>query len=606
MRFAKHFHRSVWLGVGCALLALPGMALANADVEKNIANSKNWAMQAGDMFNQRYSKLSQINADNVAKMQVAWTFSTGVLRGHEGSPLVIDGRMYLHSPFPNKVFAVDLDTQKILWKYEPKQDPAVIPQMCCDTVNRGLAYAEGKVILQQADSNLVALDAKSGKVVWSVKNGDPKLGAVNTNAPHVFKDKVITGISGGEWGVRGFIAAYNLSDGKLAWKGYSVGPDAEMLMDPAKTMTWTDGRMAPVGADSSLKTWKGDQWKIGGGTTWGWYSYDKALNLMYYGTGNPSTWNPSQRPGDNKWSMTIFARDVDTGMAKWVYQMTPFDEWDFDGINEMILADIDVKGKPTKALVHFDRNGFGYTMDRETGALLVAEKFDPKVNWASHVDMKTGRPQVLKQYSTAQAGPDVNSKGICPAALGSKDQQPASFDPNTKLFYVPTNHVCMDYEPFKVEYTAGQPYVGATLSMFPAPGSHGGMGNFITWNAGTGKIVQSHAEKFSVWSGSLNTAGGLSCYGTLEGYLKCVDAKDIKKELFKFKTPSGIIGNVFTYEHKGKQYLGTFSGIGGWAGIGMAAGLEKDTDGLGAVGGYRELNQYTELGGSLTIFALPN
>ena len=606
MRIAKHFHRSAWLGLGCALLALPGSVLANADVEKNIADSKNWAVQAGDMYNQRYSKLNQINTGNVAKMQVAWTFSTGVLRGHEGSPLVIDGKMYLHSPFPNKVFAVDLDTQKILWKYEPKQDPAVIPQMCCDTVNRGLAYAEGKVILQQADSNLVALDAKSGKVIWSVKNGDPKLGAVNTNAPHVFKDKVITGISGGEWGVRGFIAAYNLSDGKLAWKGYSVGPDAEMLIDPNKTMTWTDGRMAPVGADSSLKTWKGDQWKIGGGTTWGWYSYDKALNLMYYGTGNPSTWNPSQRPGDNKWSMTIFARDVDTGMAKWVYQMTPFDEWDFDGINEMILADIDVKGKPTKALVHFDRNGFGYTMDRESGALLVAEKFDPKVNWASHVDMKTGRPQVLKQYSTAQAGPDVNSKGICPAALGSKDQQPASFDPNTKLFYVPTNHVCMDYEPFKVEYTAGQPYVGATLSMFPAPGSHGGMGNFITWNAGTGKIVQSHAEKFSVWSGSLNTAGGLSCYGTLEGYLKCVDAKDIKKELFKFKTPSGIIGNVFTYEHRGKQYLGTFSGIGGWAGIGMAAGLEKDTDGLGAVGGYRELNQYTELGGSLTIFALPN
>ena len=422
------------------------------------------------MYNQRYSKLKQINTGNVGKMQVAWTFSTGVLRGHEGSPLVIDGMMYLHSPFPNKVFAIDLDTQKIVWKYEPKQDPAVIPQMCCDTVNRGLAYAEGKVILQQADSMLVALDAKTGKVVWQTKNGDPKLGAVNTNAPHVFKDKVITGISGGEWGVRGFIAAYNLSDGKLAWKGYSVGPDAEMLIDPDKTMTWTDGKMAPVGKDSSLKTWKGDQWKIGGGTTWGWYSYDKALNLMYYGTGNPSTWNPAQRPGDNKWSMTIFARDVDTGMAKWVYQMTPYDEWDFDGINEMILADIDVKGKPTKALVHFDRNGFGYTLDRVTGALLVAEKYDPTVNWATHVDMKTGRPQVVSKYSTAQNGPDVNTKGVCPAALGSKDQQPASFDPETKLFYVPTNHVCMDYEPFKVEYTAGQPYVGATLSMFPAPG----------------------------------------------------------------------------------------------------------------------------------------
>jgi lanthanide-dependent methanol dehydrogenase len=606
MRISGQTHRPVWSRVGLAVLALPGLALANADVEKNIANEKNWAMQAGDMYNQRYSKLKQINTGNVGKMQVAWTFSTGVLRGHEGSPLVVDGTMYLHSPFPNKVFAIDLDTQKIKWKFEPKQDPAVIPQMCCDTVNRGLAYAEGKVILQQADSMLVALDAKTGKVVWQTKNGDPKLGAVNTNAPHVFKDKVITGISGGEWGVRGFIAAYNLSDGKPAWKGYSVGPDNEMLIDPDKTMTWTNGAMAPVGKDSSLKTWKGDQWKTGGGTTWGWYSYDKALNLMYYGSGNPSTWNPSQRPGDNKWSMTIWARDVDTGVAKWVYQMTPFDEWDFDGINEMILADIDVKGKPTKALVHFDRNGFAYTMDRVSGALLVAEKYDPQVNWATHVDMKTGRPQVVAKYSTAQNGPDVNTKGICPAALGSKDQQPASYDPNTKLFYVPTNHVCMDYEPFKVEYTAGQPYVGATLSMFPAPGSHGGMGNYVTWNAGTGKIVQSKPEKFSVWSGSLNTAGGVSCYGTLEGYLKCVDAKDISKELFKFKTPSGIIGNVFTYEHKGKQYLGVFSGIGGWAGIGMAAGLEKDTDGLGAVGGYRELNQYTELGGSLTVFALPN
>ena len=607
MRISGQTRKHAWTALGLAAsLAIPGLALANADVEKNIANSKNWAMQAGDMYNQRYSKLNQINKGNVGKMQVAWTFSTGVLRGHEGSPLVIDGKMYLHSPFPNKVFAIDLDTQKILWKYEPKQDPAVIPQMCCDTVNRGLAYAEGKVILQQADSMLVALDAKTGKKVWDVKNGDPKLGAVNTNAPHVFKDKVITGISGGEWGVRGFIAAYNLKDGKPAWKGYSVGPDSEMLIDPNTTTTWTDGAVKPVGPDSSLKTWKGDQWKIGGGTTWGWYSYDKALNLMYYGTGNPSTWNPSQRPGDNKWSMSIWARDVDTGKVKWVYQMTPFDEWDFDGINEMILADIPVKGKPTKALVHFDRNGFAYTLDRTNGALLVAEKYDPKVNWATHVDMKSGRPQVVAKYSTAQNGPDVNTKGICPAALGSKDQQPASFDPNTGLFYVPTNHVCMDYEPFKVEYTAGQPYVGATLSMFPAPGSHGGMGNYITWDAGTGKIVQSKAEKFSVWSGSLNTAGGLSCYGTLEGYMKCVDAKDINKELFKFKTPSGIIGNVFTYEHKGKQYMGVFSGIGGWAGIGMAAGLEKDTDGLGAVGGYRELNQYTELGGSLTVFALPN
>jgi lanthanide-dependent methanol dehydrogenase len=586
------------------VLAFSSVVLANADVEKLTADPKNHAMQAGDMHNQRYSKLTQINAQNVGKMQVAWMFSTGVLRGHEGSPLVIGNTMYLHTPFPNKVFAIDLDTQKIKWRYEPKQDAAVIPQMCCDTVYRGLAYAENKIFLQQADSTLLALDAGTGKVIWSVKNGDPKVGAVNTNAPHVFKDKVITGISGGEWGVRGFLAAYDINTGKQVWKAYSTGPDNEMLVDPDKTMTWTDGALKPVGKDSSLKTWQGEQWKTGGGTTWGWYSYDKALNLLYYGTGNPSTWNPAQRPGDNRWSMTIFARDVDTGAAKWAYQMTPFDEWDFDGINEMILADIDVKGKPTKALVHFDRNGFGYTLDRTNGALLVAEKYDPAVNWATNVDMKTGRPQVVAKYSTAKNGPDVNTKGVCPAALGSKDEQPAAFNPKNNRFYVPTNHVCMDYEPFKVDYVAGQPYVGATLSMFPAPGgTH--MGNLVAWDAGTGKIVQSKPEKFSVWSGVLVTAGGVACYGTLEGYLKCVDANDINKELFKFKTPSGIIGDVFTYEHKGKQYIGVFSGIGGWAGIGMAAGLEKDTDGLGAVGGYKELRDYTELGGSLTVFALP-
>jgi PQQ-dependent dehydrogenase (methanol/ethanol family) len=594
--------RSLSISLGLAA-AVSVSALANQELAQLSADANNWAMQAGNFANTRHSELKQVNAGNVNKLQVAWMFSTGVLRGHEGSPLVIGDTMFLHTPFPNNVFAIDLETQKIKWKYAPKQDPAVIPQMCCDTVNRGLAYADGKVFLQQADSNLVALDAKSGKLVWSVKNGDPKVGAVNTNAPHVFKDKIITGISGGEWGVRGYLAAYDLKTGTMVWRGYSTGPDSEMLIDPNSTTTWADGKVQPVGADSSLKTWKGDQWKIGGGTTWGWYSYDPALNLLYYGTGNPSTWNPAQRPGDNKWSMSVWARDVDTGKVKWVYQMTPYDEWDFDGINEMILADISVNGQARKVLVHFDRNGFGYTVDRVTGELLVAQKFDPAVNWATGVDIKSGRPQVVSKYSTAQNGADVNSKGICPAALGSKDQQPAAFNPKTKLFYVPTNHVCMDYEPFAVEYVAGQPYVGATLSMYPAPGGNN-MGNFIAWDAGTGKIVWSKPEKFSVWSGALSTAGDVVFYGTLEGYLKAVDLNG--KELWKFKTPSGIIGNVFTYQFKNKQYVGVFSGIGGWAGIGMAAGLEKDQDGLGAVGGYRELNQYTDLGGVLTVFALPN
>ena len=301
--------------------------------------------------------------------------------------------------------------------------------------------------------------------------------------------------------------------------------------------------------------------------------------------------------------MTIFARDPDDGMAKWAYQMTPHDEWDFDGINEMILSDLEIDGKMRKTLVHFDRNGFGYTLDRETGELLVAEKFDPAVNWATHVDMKTGRPQVVDRYSTRHNGEDVNTTGICPAALGTKDQQPAAFSPKTKLFYVPTNHVCMDYEPFRVSYTAGQPYVGATLAMFPAPGgSH--MGNFIAWDATKGKIVWSNPERFSVWSGALATAGDIVFYGTLEGYIKAVDSKS-GQELYKFKTPSGIIGNVMTYMHDGKQHIAVLSGIGGWAGIGLAAGLTDPSAGLGAVGGYAGLKNYTALGGQLTVFTLP-
>jgi PQQ-dependent dehydrogenase (methanol/ethanol family) len=584
-------------------LAVSNSALADEQLNKAMASPKNWATQAGDNANHRYSELKQITSANVKELQVAWTFSTGVLRGHEGGPLVIGDTMYVHSPFPNKVYAINLEDQSMRWKYEPRQDVGVIPVMCCDTVNRGVAYGDGKIILQQADTTLVALDVKTGTEVWKTKVGNPKVGESNTNAPHIFKNMVITGISGGEFGVRGRLTAHDLKTGKELWKAYSVGPDADMLMDPAKTMTWTNGKMAPVGKDSSLKTWSGDQWKIGGGTTWGWYSYDAATNLLYYGTGNPSTWNPSQRPGDNKWSMTIFARDLDTGKAKWVYQMTPHDEWDYDGVNEMILADIKVAGKPRKTLVHLDRNGFGYTLDRVTGELLVAEKFDPKVNWATHIDMKTGRPAVVAKYSTSQGGEDVNIKGICPAALGSKDQQPAAFSPKTGLFYVPTNHVCMDYEPYKVDFTAGQPYVGATVSMFPTPDSHGGMGNFIAWDAGTGKIVWSKPEKFSVWSGALATAGDVNFYGTLEGFIKAVDNNG--KELWKFKTPSGIVGNVNTWEYKGKQYIGVLSGIGGWAGIGMAAGLTKPNEGLGAVGGYKELSNFTELGGVLTVFAIP-
>jgi lanthanide-dependent methanol dehydrogenase len=600
---------SLLTGAMLSFTAVAGTALAQNggqdDLLKMQQNPANVVMPTGDYANHRYSALDQITAANVGKLEVSWTFSTGVLRGHEGQPLVIGDVMYVHAPFPNTVFALDLNNDgKILWKYEPRQDPNVIPVMCCDTVNRGVAYADGKILLHQADTTLVALDAKTGKVLWSTKTGDASKGETGTNAPMVVRDKVYVGNSGGEFGVRGWLSAYSLADGKLVWRAYSTGPDSEMLIDPQKTTAL--GK--PVGENSSLSTWQGDQWKIGGGTSWGWYSYDPQTNLIYYGTGNPSTWNPKQRPGDNRWSMTIFARDADTGMAKWVYQMTPHDQWDYDGVNEMVLVDQTINGQPRKLLVHFDRNGFGYTLDRETGELLVAAKFDPAVNWSSGVDMDKssptyGRPKVVPQYSTEHNGEDVNSTDICPAALGTKDEQPSAFSPDTGLLYVPTNHVCMDYEPSRVAYVAGQPYVGATLSMYPPKGQNN-MGNFIAWDARTGKIVWSDPEQFSVWSGALATKGGVVFYGTLEGYLKAVDA-NTGKELYKFKTPSGIIGNVMTYEHDGRQYVAVLSGVGGWAGIGLAAGLTEPHAGLGAVGGYTALSDYTTLGGGVTVFTLP-
>lgn len=590
-----------------AALSIGSVVQADANLAAMMEDPNQWVIQTGDYKNQRYSELDQINRENVGDLQVAWTFSTGVLRGHEGGPLVIGDVMYVHAPFPNTVFALDLkDNGRIIWRYEPKQDANVIPVMCCDTVNRGPAYADGKILLHQADTTLVALDAMTGEVVWSVKNGDPSIGETNTATVLPVGDKVIVGISGGEYGVRGSVTAYNLADGSRVWRAYSTGPDDEMLVDPEKTTHLGQ----PVGSDSSLNSWEGDQWKIGGGTTWGWFSYDAEENLVYYGTGNPSTWNPGQRPGDNRWSMTIMARDADTGMARWLYQMTPHDEWDYDGVNEMILTDQEIDGQMRKLLTHFDRNGFGYTLDRVTGELLVAEKFDPAVNWATEVVMdpnsdQYGRPQVVAEYSTEQNGEDVNSTNICPAALGSKDQQPAAYSPKTELFYVPTNHVCMDYEPFRVSYTAGQPYVGATLAMYPAPESHGGMGNFIAWDNTTGEIKWSVPEQFSVWSGALATAGDVVFYGTLEGYLKAIDS-ETGEELYSFKTPSGIIGNAMTYTSGGKQYVAVLSGIGGWAGIGLAAGLTNPNDGLGAVGGYAALSDYTALGGQLTVFAIPD
>ncbi len=553
------------------------------------ANQNDWAMPSGNYADTRHSSLTQITTDNVKDLKVAWEMSTGATRGHEGQPLVIGNTLYFQSAYPNHVFAVDLNDYHIKWEYTPKEDPFAVSVACCDLVNRGIAYTNGKIIMNTLDTHVIALDAATGHVMWNVKNGDPELGQTMTAAPFVVNDKwVIVGISGGEFGVRGYLTAYDVANGHKAWRAYSEGPDSQVLI-PADFK-------GPHNA--GVSTWKGDAWKVGGGTTWGWYSYDPKLDLLYYGTGNPGTWNPSQRPGDNKWSMTIFARKPETGQAVWAYQMTPHDAWDYDGINEMILADIKVNGADVPALVHFDRNGFGYELDRRNGKLLLAKKFDPDVNWATGIDMATGRPMVDPAKLT-KAG--VNVHNICPAAMGSKDQQPASFDPQTGYFIVPTNHNCMDYQAFAVKYKAGFPFVGAIVKMYAGPG--GNRGAVIAWDPSDGKIVWTDKERFPAWSGVLTTDSGVAFYGTMDGWFKAIDTKT-GALLYKFHVPSGIIGNPITYTHDGKQYVAILSGVGGWAGLGLAAGLTNPTAGLGAVNAALDLGHYTQLGGDLVVFAL--
>jgi PQQ-dependent dehydrogenase (methanol/ethanol family) len=591
--------RSIWLA--WVLVGLgPWAADGNQEILRLSQDDAQWVTPGKDYAATRYSALEQINVKNVSRLKSVRSFSTGALRGHEGAPLVIGTTMYVHSAYPNHVYALDLarDGTPIKWTYTPRQDDRAVPVACCDVVHRGLNYADGKILMPTLDGQVIALDAATGKEVWKTRNADPAKGETMTGAGLVINDNYIVGVSGGEFGVRGWVASYRVRDGALVWKAFSMGPDEDLRL--AADFNAANPHYGRFG--EGTKTWPGDQWKIGGGTTWGWYAYDPELNLFYYSTGNPGTWNPTPRKGDNKWSMTIWARNPDTGMAKWAYQMTPWDAWDYDGVNEHILADLKMNGKTVKTLVHFDRNGFGYTLDRTNGTLLVAEPF-VYVNWASGIDKKTGRPIEDPTKRTRQ-GADI--KDICPCAMGGKDQQPAAFSPRTGLFYVPTNNMCMNYEGMEVKYTAGAPYVGANVLMMPGRGGH--LGEFLAWDAAKGKRLWSIKEPFPVWSGALVTGGDVAFYGTMDGWFKAVNAKtgDL---LWKHKLASGSIGNPMTFVGPDrKQYVAIYSGVGGWFGLPVAARLPRDDPygALGAVGIAYEsgLDKATSVGGTLHVFAL--
>ncbi|WP_020158038.1 MULTISPECIES: methanol/ethanol family PQQ-dependent dehydrogenase [Methylobacter] len=599
-KFARHVGTTTALASGI-LLALSQPAQANKELDQMSRQNTNWVMQTKDYSSTHYSELYDINITNVKNLKPAWSFSTGVLNGHEGGPLVVDGIMYVHTPYPNNVFAIDLnDPDKILWEYKPKQNPAARAVACCDVVNRGLAYApQGKnypatIFLNQLDGHIVALNAKTGEQLWKMENSDIAMGSTLTVAPFVAEDKVIVGTSGAELGVRGYATAYNIKDGKQAWRVFATGPDEDIKL--SKDFNSANPHYGQFGL--GLKTWEGDAWKIGGGTNWGWYAYDPDLRMLYYGSGNPAPWNETMRPGDNKWTMTIWGRDIDTGEAKFGYQKTPHDEWDYAGVNYMGLSEQMVNGKMTKLLTHPDRNGLVYTLNRENGDLVNAFKIDNTVNWVKHVDLKTGLPVRDPEYSTHM---DHEAKGICPSAMGYHNQGIESYDPNRQLFFMGVNHICMDWEPFMLPYRAGQFFVGATLNMYPGP--KGTLGQVKAMNAVTGEFEWEVQEKFAVWGGTTATAGDLVFYGTLDGYIKALNSKT-GEELWKFKLPSGVIGHPITYKHDGKQYVAIYYGVGGWPGVGLVFDLKDPTAGLGAVGAFKELAHYTQMGGGVMVFSL--
>jgi lanthanide-dependent methanol dehydrogenase len=558
-----------------------------------------WVMPAKNYASTRFSQLNQINADNVKGLQLAFSFSTGINRGHEAAPLVVADTMYIVTPYPNILYALDLTKPgaPMKWKYEPKPSSSAQGVACCDVVNRGAAYANGKIYFNSLDDHTIAVDAKSGKEVWNTQVGDINLGETTTMAPLVVKDKVLVGNSGGEFGVRGWLTALDAGTGKLVWKAYSTGPDADCLIGANFKPFYEQDR----GKDLGVQTWNPDQWQIGGGTVWGWISYDPELNLIYYGTGNPGPWNPDQRPGDNKWTSGIFARNPDNGEAIWFYQWSPHDLHDYDGINEQILLDLPVNGQVRKVLIRPERNGYVYILDRASGEVLSADPY-AYITTSKGVDLKTGR-LIYNEEKTPSVGRVVRQ--ICPFSPGAKDWQPSAYSPQTGLLYIPANNGCEDVESVEANYIAGTPYVGMNTRMYAGPG--GNRGEFIAWDPSAQTKRWSIKENFPVWSGVVTTAGNLAFYGTMDGWFKAVQAQT-GEVLWQFKCGSGIVGQPITYRGPdGKQYVAILSGVGGWAGAIVAGDLDaRDASAaLGFANAMADLPQHTTKGGMLYVFSLP-
>jgi PQQ-dependent dehydrogenase (methanol/ethanol family) len=583
------------------LLLLAGAGLAGRtladDLEALSRDDRQWVMPGKDYAQTRFSRLNQINAGNAARLSPAWTFSVGSNHGQEAAPLVVGDTLYVVGAYPNELFALDAVTGVLKWKYSPRVDPASQGVACCDVVNRGAVYDDGKIFYNTLDNHTVAVDAKSGKEVWAVKLGEITKGQTMTMAPTAAHGKIFVGNSGGEMGIRGWVTALDEKSGRIVWRGYSVGPDKDVLIGPRFKPFYADAK----GKDLGMKTWPNGRWQTGGGPVWGWISYDPKTNLIFYGTGNPGPWNSNQRAGDNKWTSTIFARDADTGEAIWADQLDPHDLYDYDEINENLLLDLPIQGKVRPVLVHPARNGFIYVIDRATGQIYSADPFDTQTS-IQRIDLKTGRPVMNDRLKPL---PKKNISGICPGSPGAKDWQPTAWSPQTGLLYIPHQHLCMDFQAEEAAYIPGTPYVGATVDMYAGPGGY--RGEFAAWDITGRRKVWAIREKFPVWSGALVTAGNIAVYGTMDRNFKVVDARS-GKLLYQFRSPSGYIGQPITYMGRdGRQYIAMLSGVGGWAGALANAELDPRVrnGALGFTGAVSDLPAVTSGGSTLMVFSLP-
>ena len=538
-----------------------------------------------------------IDVESVGRLQLVFSFRTGSPHGHAGAPQVDGDTLFVLTPFPHTLFALDIRRPgaPAKWRYAPKADGAAEGLACCDTINMGPVVANGRVFLNTLDGHTIALDASSGSVVWDTTTAGVASGETLTGSPLVVDGKVFIGNSGDDYGARGWIAALDAGTGREQWRRYSTGSDGDVGIDLAFHPFYADSR----GADRGEVTWTSSGWERGGGSVSGPIVYDPELHLLLHGTGHPAPWNPDQHGGDNKWTSGLFARDPDTGAARWFDQFSPHDLFALGSAGSLLSADRDWRGTARKLLIHPDPNGYVYVLDRTSGEILSAEPF-ATVNASHGVDLASG---ALRVDSNRASRVNTMTRDVCPGWPGAVSGASA-LSPDAPLLFIPVNRLCMDMEARNTSYIPGTAFVGANVrAKSPVDGMRGAV---TGWDFEAGKADWTVPERYPVASGVLTT-GGLVFYGTLDGQFKALDARS-GRLLWQFQASSGIIGQPIAYRGAdGRPYIAVLAGLGGPFGAIARRGSDKRdaTADHGMANALADLPAPADPSGSLYVFGLP-